>query len=149
MDAIERAHGYRNDFRHHEESRAYRIRIAALSWLCRRSRPGTQITVHTRNTCYRMEVMDGSARRVMISGGLLFPQGAEVEVIGATDDEGVRVGWIVEGLQLELSTVRGPVLTSIVESLSVRQTRRLAQRRASTSADTLVIITAGSVSAES
>jgi hypothetical protein len=83
--------------------------------------PGTQITVHTRNTCYRMEVMDGSARRVMISGGLLFPQGDEVEVIGATDDEGVRVGWIVEGFQIELSTVRGPVLTSIVESLSVRQ----------------------------
>jgi len=83
--------------------------------------PGTQITVHTRNTCYRMEVMDGSARRVMISGGLLFPKGDEVEVIGATDDEGVRVGWIVEGLQIELSTVRGPVLTSIVESLSVRQ----------------------------
>ena len=82
---------------------------------------GTQITVHTRNTCYRMEVMDGSARRVMISGGLLFPQGAEVELIGASDDEGVRVGWIVEGLQIELSTVRGPVLTSIVESLSVRQ----------------------------
>ena len=83
--------------------------------------PGTHITVHTRNTCYRMEVMDGSARRVMISGGLLFPQGAEVELIGASDDEGVRVGWIVEGLQIELSTMRGPVLTSIVESLSVRQ----------------------------
>ena len=83
--------------------------------------PGTQITAHTRNTCYRMEVMDGPSRRVMISGGLLFPQGAEVEVIGATDDEGVRVGWIVEGLQIELATVRGPVLTSIVELLSVRQ----------------------------
>lgn len=83
--------------------------------------PGTQITAHTRNTCYQMEVMDGPNRRVLISGGLLFPQGAEVEVIGATDDEGVRVGWIVEGLQIELSTVRGPVLTSIVESLSVRQ----------------------------
>ena len=83
--------------------------------------PGTQITAHTRNTCYRMEVMDGPSRRVLISGGLLFPQGAEVEVVGATDDEGVRVGWIVEGLQIELATVRGPVLTSIVESLSVRQ----------------------------
>lgn len=83
--------------------------------------PGTQITAHTRNTCYRMEVMDGPGRRVMISGGLLFPQGAEVEVIGATDDEGVRVGLIVQGLQIELATVRGPVLTSIVESLSVRQ----------------------------
>ena len=83
--------------------------------------PGTQITAHTRNTCYRMEVMDGPSRRVMISGGLLFPQGAEVEVIGATDDEGVRVGFLVQGKQIELSTVRGPVLTSIVETLSVRQ----------------------------
>jgi len=94
---------------------------AALSVALPLLSAGTQITVHTRNTCYRMEVMDGSARRVMISGGLLFPQGAEVELIGASDDEGVRVGWIVEGLQIELSTVRGPVLTSIVESLSVRQ----------------------------
>jgi hypothetical protein len=83
--------------------------------------PGTQIIAHTRNTCYQMEVMDGPARRVLISGGLLFPRGDEVEVIGATDDEGVRVGWIVEGLQIELSTVRGPVLTSIVESISVRE----------------------------
>ena len=94
---------------------------AALSVALPLLSAGTQITVHTRNTCYRMEVMDGSARRVMISGGLLFPQGDEVEVIGAADDEGVRVGWIVEGFQIELSTVRGPVLTSIVESLSVRQ----------------------------
>lgn len=83
--------------------------------------PGTEITAHTRNTCYRMEVMDGPSRRVLISGGLLFPHGEEVEVIGAADDEGVRVGWIVEGFQIELSTVRGPVLTSIVESISVRQ----------------------------
>jgi len=83
--------------------------------------PGTQITAQTRNTCYQMEVMDGPAGRVLISGGLLFPQGAEVEVIGASDDEGVKAGWIVEGLQIELATVRGPVLTSIVESLSVRQ----------------------------
>ena len=94
---------------------------AALSVALPLLSAGTQITVHTRNTCYRMEVMDGSARRVMISGGLLFPQGDEVEVIGAADDEGVRVGWILEGFQIELSTVRGPVLTSIVESLSVRQ----------------------------
>ncbi len=56
---------------------------------------------------------------MLITGGLLFPEGAEVEVIGAADDEHVRVGWMVEGLQLELSTDRGPVLTSLIESISV------------------------------
>lgn len=80
---------------------------------------GTLITVHTRNTCYHMQVVDGRARRVMIIGGKLFPERTEVEVVGATDDEQVRVGWMIEGLQLELSTVRGPVLTSMVQSFSV------------------------------
>ena len=80
---------------------------------------GSVITIHTRNTSYRMQVLDGSARRVLITGGLLFPESTEVEVIGASDDSGVRDGFVVEGLQLELSTRRGPVLTSMVVTLSV------------------------------
>jgi hypothetical protein len=80
---------------------------------------GKVITINTRNTCYRMQVVDGSARRVLITGGLLFPQSTEVEVIGASDDSGVRDGFVVEGLQLELATPRGPILTSMVVSLSV------------------------------
>ena len=80
---------------------------------------GDVITVNTRNTCYRMQVLDGSARRVSITGGLLFPNSTEVEVIGAADDAGVRDGFVVEGLQLELSTPRGPILTSMVVTLSI------------------------------
>lgn len=80
---------------------------------------GTLLTIHTRNTLYRMLVLDGSARRVLITGGWLFPESTEAEVIGATDDDGVKVGWIVEGLQLELSTDWGPVITSMVESVGV------------------------------
>jgi hypothetical protein len=81
--------------------------------------PGSLVTLHTRNTCYRLVVIDGAERRVQISGGKLFPDGTEAELIGATDDEGVKVGWIVEGFQLELLTARGPVLTSTVESVDV------------------------------
>jgi hypothetical protein len=66
-----------------------------------------------------MVVIDGSERRVEITGGKLFPEGTAAELIGATDDEGVKVGWIVEGFQLELLTDRGPVLTSTVESVDV------------------------------
>lgn len=80
---------------------------------------GNVITITTRNTRYRMQVVDGSARRVLITGGLLFPSSTEVEVIGASDDAGVRDGFVVEGLQLELSTPRGPILTSMVVTLSV------------------------------
>ena len=81
--------------------------------------PGTFVILHTRNTCYRLVVIDGAARRVQINGGKLFPENTDVEVIGAIDDEGVKVGWIVQGFQLELLTERGPVLTSTVESVDV------------------------------
>lgn len=97
------------------ESDPARFRSVALPLLL----PGTVITLHTRNTCYRLEVINGSERRVTITGGKLFPESTEAELIGATDDEGVKVGWIVEGFQLELLTGRGPVLTSAVESVDV------------------------------
>jgi len=97
------------------ESDPSRFRLVALPLLL----PGTLVTLHTRNTCYRIVVIDGPERRVQISGGKLFPESSEAELIGATDDEGVKVGWIVEGFQLELLTNRGPVLTSTVESVDV------------------------------
>jgi len=80
---------------------------------------GTVLTLHTRNHCYRMLVRDAAARRVLITGGRLFPQSTEVRVVGARSDDGVTPGAIVEGLSLELSTPLGPVLTSMVESVAV------------------------------
>jgi hypothetical protein len=82
--------------------------------------PGTLLTVQTRNTLYRMVVTNGPARQVSITGGSLFPQNSDVEIVGATDrEDDVKGGWIVEGLHLELLTERGPVCTSIVESVTV------------------------------
>lgn len=97
------------------ESDPGRFRSVALPLLL----PGTLVTLHTRNTCYRLVVIDGSERRVEISGGKLFPESIAAQLIGAIDDEGVKEGWIVEGFQLELLTGRGPVLTSTVESVDV------------------------------
>src|SRR5262245_6986241 len=79
----------------HLESDPARFRCVALPLLL----PGTTLTLHTRNTCYRIVVVDGSERRVRISGGKLFPESTEAQVIGAIDDESVKVGWIVEGFQ--------------------------------------------------
>jgi hypothetical protein len=99
----------------HLESDPARFRCVALPLLL----PGTALTLHTRNTCYRMIVVDGSERRVQITGGKLFPESTDAQVVGAIDDENVKAGWIVEGFQLELTTQRGPVLTSTVESVDV------------------------------
>jgi hypothetical protein len=82
--------------------------------------PGTMINVHTRNTLYRLTVVDGPARLVSVRGGRLFPDYTEVELLGALDGEdGVKAGWIVEGLQLQLVTSAGPVITSVVEAVGV------------------------------
>jgi hypothetical protein len=82
--------------------------------------PGTMVTVRTKNTLYRLTVVDGPARQISISGGRLFPRSTDVQLLGAVDgDEGVKAGWIVEGLQLQLSTPYGPVITSLVESVEV------------------------------
>jgi hypothetical protein len=82
--------------------------------------PGTMVTVHTRNTLYRLTVMDGPARQISICGGRLFHRNTDVQLLGALDgDEGVKQGWIVEGLQLQLMTSAGPVITSVVESVEV------------------------------
>jgi hypothetical protein len=82
--------------------------------------PGTIVSVRTRNTLYRLTVVDGPARKISIRGGRLFPNGADVQLLGAVDgDDSVKDGWIVEGLQLQLITTAGPVITSVVESVEV------------------------------
>ena len=82
--------------------------------------PGTMVTVRTRNTLYRLTVVDGQARQISICGGRLFARNTDVELLGALDGEdGVKPGWIVEGLQLQLLTSAGPVVTSVVESVEV------------------------------
>ena len=82
--------------------------------------PGTMVNVRTRNTLYRLTVVDGPARQISICGGRLFARNTEVELLGALDgEEGVKPGWIVEGLQLQLLTSAGPVVTSVVESVDV------------------------------
>lgn len=81
---------------------------------------GTVLTVHTRNTLYRFVVEDGPSCRVLVTGGRLFQRSTVAELFGAVNDDGsTKVGWIEEGLRLELHTAQGPVITSLVESIAV------------------------------
>lgn len=82
--------------------------------------PGTLVTLRTKNTLYRVVVVDGPKRQISVTGGRLFPQSTDVQLLGALDsDYGVKSGWIIEGLQLQMIGANGPVITSVVESVDV------------------------------
>jgi hypothetical protein len=81
---------------------------------------GTTVRVETQNSHYRIVVQDGRCGRVLIHGGRMFQVDTEANVEGATrGGSALRIGWIGEGLRLELSTDHGRVVTSPVESITV------------------------------
>lgn len=80
--------------------------------------PGTRITVITRNSTYRLDVIDGAEGRVIAVGGSVFPEHTEVRVEGATDGGSViKSGWIGVGLRLELMSGLRRVTTSRVKAI--------------------------------
>jgi hypothetical protein len=59
--------------------------------------------VFTRNTCYRLRVLDPLGSRVLIAGGAFFSIPAEATVAGASvGGSMLRVGWILHGFRLEV-----------------------------------------------
>jgi hypothetical protein len=62
-----------------------------------------QLILHTQNTQYRLILLDPDDRRVLMQGGRYFPESTEVTLVGASVGGAMlKLGWIVQGLQLEL-----------------------------------------------
>jgi len=81
--------------------------------------PNARIVVTTRNSCYRLLVIDGADRRVSITGGTMFPEATEMHLDGATADVGIiKPGWIRAGLRVALSIGSRRITTSRVESVA-------------------------------
>ena len=79
--------------------------------------PGTILEVTTRNTRYRLTVLDAEGH-ALITGGSLFPQPTEVHIEGATaGGAALKLGWIGVGLRLELSLGGRMITTSPVRSV--------------------------------
>src|SRR5690242_6751795 len=63
---------------------------------------GTTVCVQTKNSEYRMTVLDGGHRRVLIQGGIL-PTASEARLEGATQGgTALHRGWIELNRSLEL-----------------------------------------------
>ena len=81
--------------------------------------PKARVVVTTRNSLYHFVVIDGADRRVLITGGKLFPEPTELLLEGATTDVGIiDPGWISVGLPITLSAGLRRITTSRVESVA-------------------------------
>jgi hypothetical protein len=82
--------------------------------------PGTRITVVTKNSTYRLDVLDGADGRATVVGGTVFPEHTEVRVEGATGGgSAIKSGWIAVGLRLELTNGMRRITTSRVKAVEI------------------------------
>lgn len=81
---------------------------------------GTALTVVTRHTEYRLQVIDPERLRMSIRGGRLFPEWTVTHLLGSTaGGSALKIGWLRVGLQMEIKVGRRVFLTSPVESIAV------------------------------
>jgi len=81
---------------------------------------GTELLVETRNSQYRLVLLDGRGRNAWIEGGRHFREGTEVQINGSICREGLpRVGWIGLGSLLDLTAHGKRLFTSRVRSIRI------------------------------
>ena len=73
------------------------------------------LEIHTRNSRYRITVLDPQRCRVLIEGGAFFPVLAEATIGGAScGGSMLKVGWIIQGFCLEVFYPGGRIVTTSV-----------------------------------
>ena len=81
---------------------------------------GTTLTVWTRHSCYRFEIVDPAARLARVTGGSLFPEPTDVRIDGATTGGCmIKAGWVGVGLRMEFTVADRRITTSPVQFLSL------------------------------
>jgi hypothetical protein len=97
--------------------------LGSRSGLSIRSLPlGTTLIVQTRNTRYRVILLEGQRDAVLVLGGRWFPSAAEARLQGASlGGAFLKVAHIVVGLCLELVVRRERIVTSPVRSVTVER----------------------------
>lgn len=82
----------------------------------------TQIVLRTKNTEYRLTLLDPAARRVLVQGGEYFTVPAEATLTGSSVGGAMlKVGWIVLGLQVELISYPRPTEARTIVTSPVTQ----------------------------
>jgi hypothetical protein len=81
---------------------------------------GTQVAMDTANSHYRFVILDQGGRKALVQGGRYFDHEAEARIEGSTlGGTLLWVGWIAQGLCLELSVHGKRLGTSSVRSITI------------------------------
>ena len=86
----------------------------------------TVLRVTTRNSLYRVVVVEPPRQRIMIQGGEHFPQLTEARLCGASlGGSMLKVSWLGCGLRMELAFADQRIVTSPVRSIEVERSAGL------------------------
>lgn len=78
--------------------------------------PLTELTVQTRNTCYRIVVSHEAD--IVIQGGAFFPDPTRAHVEGSSVGGNLlKIGWIGVGLRMEIVAEGRRIVTTAVRSI--------------------------------
>jgi hypothetical protein len=81
---------------------------------------GTTLVVRTRKSQYRIVVVSGLGRKVLVQGGRLLPDAVDGCVQGSSlGGSLLKSGWIGVGLRLELVVCQRRIVTSRVVSIAI------------------------------
>ena len=81
---------------------------------------GTEVIVDTRNSRYRLVMVDGVVRDALVEGGRHFAQQTTARIEGSSlSGSLLKIGWIGLGLRLELSHGYRRIVTSTVRTITV------------------------------
>ena len=82
--------------------------------------PGTTLIVGTRNSQYRLIVLNDERRGVLVQGGAFFPDATAAHLQGSSAGGSlVKTGWIGVGLRMELLVGPRRIITSPVRSVTI------------------------------
>ena len=81
-----------------------------------------RMLVRTRNSLYEITVMDGWKGEIVVRGGQFFPHATPAWLAGATLGGSIlKLHGIYIGLQMEIHTEDGPLLTTRVRMIAVEK----------------------------
>jgi hypothetical protein len=82
--------------------------------------PITPLVVRTENSLYRIVVLEPRGRRILVQGGVYFPESTQAELEGSSlGGSLLKQGWIGPGLRMEISTDGRRIVTSRVRSMEI------------------------------
>ena len=85
--------------------------------------PLSRVEVQTANTLYQLTILDPHEATILIQGGHHFREAAEVRLCGSSFGGSLlKLRWIGCGMHLEVMTHDTKVVTSQIQSVTVRDT---------------------------